>query len=168
MNLSRVIDAPSKLRVCKCSQTSFNKTDATNRSKRQPTGELICPTGKKSSHAKTCPPLRAKIFRFAFDPNQTYSFPRPGPQEGRIAIVTDVGLGMRWTHIAERYSLARTNGVVRTAKSCGPGAPMQALNERNDPLMTVATKQWSPRRARRTPLKPLCRECRLLRCTCSC
>ena len=110
MNLSRVIDAPSKLRVCKCSQTSFNKTDATNRSKRQPTGELICPTGKKPSHAKTCPPLRAKIFRFAFDPNQTYSFRYPGPQEGRIAIVTDVGLGMRWTHIAERYSLARTNG----------------------------------------------------------
>src|SRR5882672_5621896 len=72
--------------------------------------ELICPSGKKTSHAKTCPPLRAKIFRFAIAPNQTYSFPRPGPQEGRIAIVTDVGQGMRWTHIAERYSLARTNG----------------------------------------------------------
>src|SRR6266481_8387374 len=82
------------------------KTDATNRSKRQPTGELICPTGKKPSHAKTCPPLRAKIFRFAFAPNQTYSLRCPGPQEGRIAIVTDVGQGMRWTHIAERSHCA--------------------------------------------------------------
>jgi len=27
---------------------------------------------------------------------------------------------------------------------------------------------WSPRRARRTPLKPLRRECRLMRCTLGC
>src|SRR5258708_1732742 len=36
--------------------------------------------------------------------------------------------------------LARRAAFVRTAKSCGSGAPMQALSERNDPLMTVATK----------------------------
>jgi hypothetical protein len=30
--------------------------------------------------------------------------------------------------------------LQRTAKSCGSGAPMQALSERNDPLMTVANK----------------------------
>src|SRR6266436_4400815 len=53
--------------------------------------ELICPSGRKSSHAKTCPPLRAKIFRFAFAPNQTYSFRRLVPHEGRLAIVTDAG-----------------------------------------------------------------------------
>jgi len=52
---------------------------------------VICPTGKKSSHAKTCPPLRAKIFRFAFAPNQTYSFRCLVPHEGRLAIVTDAG-----------------------------------------------------------------------------
>ena len=50
------------------------------------------------------------------------------PIEGRLAIVTDVGNGMRWTHIAERDSLARRAAFVRTAKSCGPGAPMQALS----------------------------------------
>ncbi len=52
-------------------------------------------------------------------------------KEGRLAIVTDVGSGMRWTHIAERNSFARTNGVCADgevvwswrpdagAKSCG-------------------------------------------------
>jgi hypothetical protein len=35
---------------------------------------------------------------------------------------------------------ARRAACVRTAKSCGSGAPMQALSERNDPLMTGANK----------------------------
>jgi hypothetical protein len=39
------------------------------------------------------------------------------PIEGRLAIVTDVGNGMRWTHIAERDSLARRAAFVRTTKS---------------------------------------------------
>jgi len=30
--------------------------------------------------------------------------------------------------------------LQRTAKSCGSGAPTQALSQWNDPLMTVATK----------------------------
>jgi len=33
-----------------------------------------------------------------------------------------------------------TNDVTRTAKSCGPGAPMQALRSRSLPRTTVATK----------------------------
>jgi hypothetical protein len=37
-------------------------------------------------------------------------------------------------------SLARRAAFVRTAKSCGSGAPTLALSERNDPLMTVAKK----------------------------
>src|SRR6266849_616985 len=74
--------------------------------------ELICPSGKKTSHAKTCPPLRAKIFRFAFAPNQTYSLRCPGPQEGRIAIVTDVGQGMRWTRERRETSAAYADGEV--------------------------------------------------------
>jgi hypothetical protein len=36
----------------------------------------------------------------------------PPHREGRFAIVTDVGGGMRWTRGAERYSLARTSGAV--------------------------------------------------------
>jgi hypothetical protein len=39
----------------------------------------------------------AKIFRFALYPNQIYIDCRPVPNEGRFAIVTDVGCGMRWT-----------------------------------------------------------------------
>jgi len=41
------------------------------------------------------------------------------PHEGRFAIVTDVGCGMRWTR-----ELRETNAsVARTTKACGPGLP---------------------------------------------
>jgi hypothetical protein len=36
-------------------------------------------------------------FRLTVWPNQYYSNPVPPPLEGRFAIVTDVGGGMRWT-----------------------------------------------------------------------
>ncbi|HWL20002.1 MAG TPA: hypothetical protein VNS33_10060, partial [Bradyrhizobium sp.] len=68
-----------------------------------------------------------------------------------------------WTHIAERYSLARTNGgcadgeVVWSWRSNAGAKLVETI-----PLTTVATKQWSPRRARRTPLKPLRREGRMI------
>ena len=39
------------------------------------------------------PALREKRNRFAHDPNQSYNSAYPGPQEGRIAIVTNVGPG---------------------------------------------------------------------------
>jgi len=39
------------------------------------------------------PALREKRIPFARDPNQSYKSRHPGPQEGRIAIVTDVGPG---------------------------------------------------------------------------
>jgi hypothetical protein len=83
----------------------------------------------------------AKIFRFPFPPNHLYHARHPGPREGRIAIVTDVGCGMRWT----RQRLAREglqggfSGIrerrlkhaderccQRTAKSCGSDAPTLA------------------------------------------
>jgi len=41
----------------------------------------------------------------------------PPPHEGRFAIVTDVGGGMRWT-----LWRARRARLKRTAKPCGPGA----------------------------------------------
>jgi hypothetical protein len=47
-------------------------------------------------------------------------------KEGRFAIVTNVGSGMRWTLrlcVDER-------SLERTAKSCGPGAPTLALSFR--------------------------------------
>jgi hypothetical protein len=42
----------------------------------------------------------------------------PRPQEGRFAIVTGVGRGMRWTR-----SCCETSSMARTVKSCGPDPP---------------------------------------------
>jgi hypothetical protein len=71
----------------------------------------------------------------------------PPPQEGRFAVVTDVGGGMRWT----LRLCVDARSLKRTAKSCGSGAPKQALSSRRCSRVlrvTVATKRWSPRRAR--------------------
>jgi hypothetical protein len=111
---------------------------------------VICPTGKKASRAKTCPAVSAKIFRFAIAPNHIYSFRRPGPPEGRIAIVTDVGHGMRWTHIAGRNVCATSGGcadgeVVWSWRS-DAGAKLAKT------LMRLAgdggNQAWSPGRSR--------------------
>jgi hypothetical protein len=48
----------------------------------------------------TSPVLFAKIFPFQPDPNHLYIPRVPPPFEGRFAIVTDVGGGMRWTRMA--------------------------------------------------------------------
>jgi hypothetical protein len=90
-----------------------------------------CPTGKS---LKTCPALYIKIFRFALTPNHPYNSAIPRPQEGRIAIVTDVGCGERWPRSAGRASRFSQGGLrsvsearaderrlMRTAKPCGPG-----------------------------------------------
>ena len=68
------------------------------------------------------PVLPAKIFRFAITPNHSYNSRHPVPLEGRIAIVTDVGCGMRWTRqrrardvFAGRASACeRSNGAQTT------------------------------------------------------
>ena len=55
------------------------------------------------------------------------SFAIPAHTEGRFAIVTDVGQGMRWTR--QRRSANTLRGrtmLMRTAKSCGPDAPTLA------------------------------------------
>ena len=56
--------------------------------------------------------------------------PSRGLAEGRFAIVTNVGCGMRWTRPRVRRS-----SRSRTEKSCGPGAP------------TLALSSWSAQRA---------------------
>jgi len=86
------------------------------------------------------PVWRVKIFRFAPAPNQWLSFTRPAPKEGRFAIVTDVGSGMRWTRQRQAQSLRGRMMLQRTAKSRGSGAPTLALSQWYDPLMTVARK----------------------------
>jgi hypothetical protein len=67
----------------------------------------------------------------------------PPPQEGRIAIVTDVGSGMRWTLWSRE-----TSALMRTAKACGPGAPTLALRSRVYPANDGGKKARSPGRAR--------------------
>jgi hypothetical protein len=59
-----------------------------------------------------------KFFASPFGRNRNRATHIPCPQEGRIAIVTDVGCGMRWTR-----RVARRAAPTRTAKSCGPDAP---------------------------------------------
>jgi len=56
------------------------------------TAPQSCPTGKSVAVPFFCRVPRAKIFRFALTPNQTYNARRLIPHEGRIAIVTDVGM----------------------------------------------------------------------------
>jgi hypothetical protein len=70
------------------------------------------------------PVLERKIFRFALAPNQWFPSRIPHPREGRFAIVTDVGSGMRWT----LWLCVDERSLKRTAKSCGPGAPTLALS----------------------------------------
>jgi hypothetical protein len=80
------------------------------------------------------PVSSAKRFLFSIAPNQIYKPCRPGPKEGRIAIVTYVGLGCggRGSVVAREHRRAGRRPVSdrpargrtalkRTAKPCGPG-----------------------------------------------
>src|ERR1700733_7423808 len=99
-------------------------------------------------------------------------FASRAPREGRFAIVTDVGRGMRWTRRCRRRTAPLPGEafwrrrVARTAKSCGPDIPTLISSR---PMMlritpgTVARKPGSPRRSRKKLLKPLRGECRVFR-----
>src|SRR5579863_2803526 len=61
-------------------------------------------------------PFGKKYFASRIGRNSNRAIAVPASHEGRFAIVTDVGCGMRWTR-----SCQATNGIdPRTAKSCGP------------------------------------------------
>ena len=67
------------------------------------------PTGKS---AKAVQPHPEKYSAFAVGQISATSSPVSRPQEGRIAIVTDVGRRMRWTRRRQaRSMIVRTNGV---------------------------------------------------------
>ena len=89
-------------------------------------------------------------------PNQKHLSRVPPPQEGRIAIVTDVGSGMRWT-----LRCRETGALKRTAKACGPDAPTLASRSRVHPANEGGKRARSPGRARDKLLKPLRGECRM-------
>ena len=59
-------------------------------------------------------------------------------KEGRFAIVTNVGRGMRWTQSIEARSSRGRAMFLRTAKSCGPGAPTLALSF----ATLIAKRRW--------------------------
>ena len=62
-----------------------------------------------------------KLF-LTFDPNQLRIARHPVPREGALAIVTDVGAGS-----GGRGSAFDEQRMKRTAKSCGPDAPMAGV-----------------------------------------
>jgi hypothetical protein len=74
--------------------------------------KLICPTGKKivARENLSTPPRKNIPLRDC--PKSNLQFHCPGPQEGRIAIVTDVGQGMRWTRSVRRNFFARTSDAA--------------------------------------------------------
>jgi hypothetical protein len=86
----------------------------------------------------------------------------PHPQEGRIAIVTDVGRGMRWTQAA----------LLTRAHSCGRRSRVVLTPRRwrqvggSDSAGDGGNQARSPGRARNKLLKPLRREGRVFRRTC--
>ena len=66
-------------------------------------------TGKSESHVQ---PLLQKYFRFHLPQITSPSIVIPPSQEGRFAIVTDVGCGMRWTRHVKRRMTLRADGEV--------------------------------------------------------
>jgi hypothetical protein len=79
-------------------------------------------------------------------------------RDGRVVTKVEVGCD-------GRGGLAGRAWPTRTAKSCGPGAPTLALSLADDDPRMMGARQPGPR-ARRTPLKPLRREGRLIRLIC--
>jgi hypothetical protein len=152
-------------RMFKCpsiaGQAVFCVRLALRRPKLLPDGQITSPN-QKSRQAEP-----AKIFPFPFSEINDYPLPIPPPLEGRIAIVTDVGSGMRWTRGGSARICAPTKAFSRTAKACRPGALVAGAKlAEDDPQATVTQKPVSPGRARHSPLKPLRRECRIVRRTC--
>jgi hypothetical protein len=81
------------------------------------------------------------------------------PLEGRFAIVTDVGSGMRWTQM----HLEDDGCSLRTAKSCGPDAPTLASSWRM--MIRRRRRQESPvseESAKETVKTIRVRECRVI------
>jgi hypothetical protein len=78
-----------------------------------------------TSHFNLLRAFKAKVENISLFPKKELclSSTRPHPQEGRYAIVTSVGCGMRWTFRLKRALARGRMSSKRTAKPCGPGTP---------------------------------------------
>jgi len=97
-------------------------------------GVIPCVTARRANHPKSVHPSREKYSASRSTQINLTTLAIPRPQEGRIAIVTDVGCGERWPRQCRarnrscRVSLLMSEGrarrtvLKRTAKPCGPGA----------------------------------------------
>jgi hypothetical protein len=96
--------------------------------------------------AHLTPTLTNSVFpklSLTFAPNHLLIPRHPVPREGALAIVTDVGAGS-----GGRGSAFDERRMKRTAKSCGPDAPMAGVKSlRGSRLLgaTVTSKLWSRR-----------------------
>src|ERR1700722_16652896 len=66
-------------------------------------------------------PSSEKYFAFRFSRNSNRASAVPHPSEGRFAIVTDVGRGMRWTLAAHSTNALRSGRGSRVALTARPG-----------------------------------------------
>ena len=108
-------------------------------------------TGK--SPIRLSSPFRKKIL-VLFQPKSLLQRAIPSRLRGRIAIVTDVGYGMRWTRQCQK-----TNDVARGRRSRVVLTPRRWRQVGGrDFTGDGDNKARSPGRARRKPLKPLRRE----------
>jgi hypothetical protein len=94
--------------------------------------------------------------------NQNDALARPAPEKrggSRSSRTLGAGCDGRTSPGA---IVARRAAFVRTAKPCGPGASTLALSSWIRSTDDGGKRARSPRRARRKPLKPSRRECRLI------
>jgi hypothetical protein len=133
----------------------------------------ICATGiekatsaRRANHRRLvrpsfpCPALAAKIFLFFRNANHRYISLVPSSSRGAFR-----DRHGRWERDAMDAGRAMDERVaLRTAKSCGPDAPTLASSSREAKLLggDGGKQARSPRRARRKPLKPLRRGCRVI------
>ena len=133
------------------------------------------PDGQIASlNQKSCQAPPTKIFVFRFSELHDYPFCVPPPLEGRIAIVTDVGSGMRWTRGGSaRWSRRRKHPRGRPSRVVliprrwdqAYGMAMSALTDptRRKPAGDGGYQARHTGESTKQPLKPSRRECRLFR-----
>jgi len=105
--------------------------------RRRPSQRLRAKTNSLN-RINAIPPVQSlslKIFRFAIPPNQIHNCRVPSRSRGVSRSSRTLVTGCDG-----RESGAGRAQLMRTAKSCGPGAPMQALRLRD----TTRRRRWQP------------------------